>query len=153
MITKRTDSNNVDFIKLVEMLDKDIAIRTPESNTFFSQYNKIDMLKHVLIVYHANEPLGCGAIKEYNKQTMEIKRMFTLPESRGKGIGGKILTELENWTNELSFTKIIMQTGNKHHEAIGLYLKHGYKLINNYGQYADAADSLCFEKMVDGNHV
>jgi GNAT superfamily N-acetyltransferase len=90
--------------------------------------------------------VGCGAIKEYAPNTMEIKRMYTLPESRGKGIASKVLTELEIWAAELSYEKCILETGKKQPEAIGLYKKNGYKLIPNYGQYAEIENSVCFEK-------
>lgn len=72
--------------------------------------------------------------------------MYTLPESRGRGIAAKVLSDLENWTKELSFKKCILETGKKQPEAIGLYKKNGYKLIPNYGQYAEVENSLCFKK-------
>jgi GNAT superfamily N-acetyltransferase len=77
---------------------------------------------------------------------MEIKRMYTLPESRGRGIAAKVLSDLENWTKELSFERCILETGKKQPEAIALYKKNGYKLIPNYGQYAEVENSLCFKK-------
>ena len=77
---------------------------------------------------------------------MEIKRMYTSPESRGKGIASSVLSELEGWASELSYEKCILETGKKQPEAIGLYEKNGYKTIPNYGQYAGIENSLCFEK-------
>lgn len=72
--------------------------------------------------------------------------MYTLPESRGRGIAAKVLSDLENWTKELSFERCILETGKKQPEAIALYKKNGYKLIPNYGQYAEVENSLCFKK-------
>jgi len=77
---------------------------------------------------------------------MEVKRMYTLPESRGKGISSKVLGELEKWATELSCKKCILETGKKQPEAIGLYKKNGYEVIPNYGQYAGIENSVCFEK-------
>jgi putative acetyltransferase len=77
---------------------------------------------------------------------MEIKRMYVVPESRGKGIATKILIELENWAKELSFTKCILETGKRQPEAISLYKKNDYKLIPCYRRYANVENSLCFEK-------
>jgi GNAT superfamily N-acetyltransferase len=74
--------------------------------------------------------------------------MYTLPESRGKGIASKVLTELETWAAELSYEKCILETGKKQPEAIGLYKKNGYKIIPNYGQYAEVENSVCFEKHI-----
>jgi len=144
----RTGPDNQDFIDLVKYLDADLAERDGNDHSFYAQFNKIDKIKYALVVYEDDKPIGCGAIKEYAQNTMEIKRMYTLPESRGKGIATKVLTELEIWATELSYEKCVLETGKKQPEAIGLYKKNGYKLIPNYGQYAEIENSLCFEKVV-----
>ena len=74
--------------------------------------------------------------------------MYTPPESRGKGVASKVLTELETWAAEMSYEKCILETGKKQPEAIGLYKKNGYMLIPNYGQYAEVENSVCFEKLL-----
>ena len=79
---------------------------------------------------------------------MEIKRMYTLPDRRGKGIASQVLRELENWASELSYRKCILETGKKQPEAIRVYQKNGYQIIPNYGQYAGIENSLCFEKEI-----
>ena len=142
----RTNSDNQDFIDLVKYLDADLAERDGNDHSFYAQFNKIDKIKYVVIAYENSKPICCGAIKEYTPNTMEIKRMYTSPESRGKGIATKVLTELEIWATELSYEKCILETGKKQPEAIGLYKKNGYKLIPNYGQYVEIENSLCFEK-------
>lgn len=144
----RTSSDNQDFINLVKHLDADLTERDGNDHSFYAQFNKIDKIKYVVIAYENSKPIGCGAIKEYAPSTMEIKRMYTLPESRGKGTASKVLTELEIWATELSYEKCILETGLKQPEAIGLYKKNGYKLIPNYGQYAEIENSLCFEKYI-----
>ena len=142
----RTDSDNLDFIELVKYLDADLAERDGDEHLFYARFNKVDKIKYVVVAYENGKPLGCGAIKEYTPNVMEIKRMYTLPESRGKGIATKVLTELEMWATELSCKKCILETGKKQPEAIVLYKKNGYQLIPNYGQYAEIENSLCFEK-------
>ncbi|MDQ2692245.1 MAG: GNAT family N-acetyltransferase, partial [Chloroflexota bacterium] len=91
---------------------------------------------------------GCGAIKEYSPGVVEVKRMYTSPESRGKGVATNVLSELEAWAGELSYGTCILETGKKQPEAIRLYQKNGYKVIPNYGQYAEVENSLCFEKII-----
>ncbi len=142
----RTDSDNQDFVELVKYLDADLSERDGDDHPFYAQFNKIDKIKHVVVAYENSQPVGCGAIKEYAPNTMEIKRMYTSAESREKGIASRVLTELEGWAAELSYEKCILETGKKQPEAIGLYKKNGYKLIPNYGQYAEIENSLCFEK-------
>jgi putative acetyltransferase len=145
----RTNSNNPDFIELIKYLDADLAKRDGEEHAFYAQFNTIDKIKYVVLAYENEKPVGCGAIKQYDADTMEIKRMYILPENRKKGIAAKILSELEKWSSELSYAKCILETGKKQPEAIGLYKKNGYTLISNYGQYADVENSLCFEKEIN----
>ena len=142
----RTDSEHVDFINLVKKLDLDLAERDGEDHSFYAQFNNIDKIKHAVVAYINGQPLGCGAIKAFDSKMMEVKRMYTLPESRGKGIASKILSELEHWAVELTFEKCILETGKRQPEAIQLYKKNGYNLIQNYGQYAGIDNSICFEK-------
>ena len=142
----RATSENKDFIELVRKLDADLAEKDGAEHAFYAQYNKIDDIRFAVIAYENNRPLGCGAIKEHEPDTMEVKRMFVVPESRGKGIAAVILAELENWAIELSMSRCILETGKRQPEAIRLYRKNGYRLIPNYGQYAAVENSLCFEK-------
>jgi putative acetyltransferase len=142
----RTNSENKDFIELVKHLDIELAERDGEDHPYYAQFNKIDKIKFVVIAYKNEKPVGCGAIKQYEPRTMEIKRMYVLPENRGRGIANKILSELEIWATELAFKKCILETGKKQPEAIRLYQKNGYNLIQNYGQYAQVENSVCFEK-------
>jgi putative acetyltransferase len=144
----RTDSTNPDFVYLVKFLDADLAIRDGEEHSFYNQFNKIDRIKYVVIAYENNNPLGCGAIKEFESGAMEVKRMYVSPESRSKGIASKVLRELEKWAKEMDYTKCVLETGKKQPEAIRLYEKNGYKIIPNYGQYAGIENSVCFEKIL-----
>lgn len=143
---KRTNSDNQDFQKLVFELDKDLASKNGATNSFFAQYNKIDLIRNVVVAYEAGAAAGCGAIKEYESGVMEVKRMFVLSEMRGKGIAGKILAELQVWAKELGYSKCVLETGDKMIEAIGLYKKNNFRIIPNYGPYADIESSICFEK-------
>lgn len=143
----RTNSENQDFIKLVQLLNSDLAERDGESHPL-SQFNTIDNIKFVVLAYENNKPVGCGAIAEYDLNTMEIKRMYVSPEVRGKRIGTHILLELENWAKELGSFKCILFTGSKQPEANRLYESSGYIQIQKYGKLAEIADCLCFAKEI-----
>ena len=142
----RTHSKNTDFQMLTKDLDADLQIRDRDEHPFYAQYNKVDEIKYVVVVYEEDEAIGCGAIKEYAPGIMEVKRMFVPPDQRGKGIASIVLNELETWSLELGFSTCILETGIKQTEAIRLYEKNQYTRIPNYGQYADAVNSVCFEK-------
>jgi len=145
----RTTSSNPDFINLVGQLDADLEYRDGDDHEFYAQFNHIDIIKYTLVAYLNNKLVGCGAIKPFNAQSMEVKRMYTTPEFRGQGIAIKILNELESWTKELGFDSCVLETGKKQPEAIALYKKCGYIVISNYGQYAQIENSVCFRKQLN----
>ncbi len=145
----RTDSTYKNFIELVKLLDEDITIRDGDDHPFYDQFNKLDSIKYTVVAFDENKrAVGCGAIKEFETGTMEVKRMFVPMDERGKGIAKVILSELETWALELGNRKCILETGIKQPEAISLYKKSGYKFMDNYGQYADVENSVCFEKLL-----
>ena len=144
----KTDAKHQDFQNLVKLLDADLLIRDGEIHHFYAQFNKVDFIKNVIIAYADAEAVGCGAIKMYDEQTMEIKRMFVKEGYRNQGLAAKILIQLEDWAKDLSFQKCILETGNNQPEAIRLYQKCNYKIIPNYGQYEGVETSFCFEKVI-----
>ena len=146
IILIRTDSQDPDFRKLVRQLDADLSIRDGEDHSFYDQFNKIESIKYVTVAYENKIPVGCGAIKEFDKETMEVKRMFVTLKDRGKGIATKVLSELENWARETGYKRCVLETGKKQLEAIELYRKKGYRVITNYGQYKNVENSVCFQK-------
>lgn len=146
----RTNSDNKDFIDLVKLLDAELAEIDGEEHVFYAQLNKTDTIKHVIVAYENERPMSCGAIREHSSTMMEVKRMYTLPEYRGKGLATKVLNELEKWASELSYQKCILETGWRQPDAIRLYEKNGYSRIPNYGKYAGIVNSVCFEKEVTG---
>lgn len=144
----RTNSENTDFRGLVSLLDAELRVRDGEEHSFYAQFNKIDNLGEVVVAYSNNAAIGCGAIKVYAERTAEIKRMFVMPENRGKGVAGEILGELENWAREMNFEECILETGFKQPEAIALYKRRGYVVIPNYGQYVGVENSVCMTKRI-----
>ena len=143
----KTDSSNLDFQNLVKELDIYLAEKDGDDHYFYVQFNKIDALKNCIVLYENEFPIGCGAIKPLNEESMEIKRMFVKPEFRGKGYASKILIELENWAKDLGYLSTILETGKKQTEAIQLYSKT-YEIIPNYDQYIGIVNSVCFKKNI-----
>ena len=100
----------------------------------------------MIVAYENEVAVGCGAIKTFDEKSIELKRMFVAPNQRGKGVATRILTTLEDWAKELGFQKCILETGKRQPEAIALYHKSQYQIIENYGQYKGMGNSVCFEK-------
>jgi putative acetyltransferase len=145
----KTDSTNSDFIELVRKLDAYLAEKDGDDHAFYAQYNKVDLIKHVIIAYENQIPVGCGAIKAYSNEAMEVKRMYTSPEGRNKGVASKVVAELEQWAAALGYQQCVLETGQRQIEAVALYQKLGYQIIPNYGQYEGVENSICFQKKLN----
>jgi GNAT superfamily N-acetyltransferase len=143
----RTDAFDPDFVKLVSLLDQELAERDGDEHSFYQQFNHIDRLGHVVLIKDNGRAIGCGAIKDLDGEAMEVKRMFVLAAQRGRGVAGSVLAELEKWALELGYTSCRLETGKRQPEAIALYKRQGYQRIPNYGQYAEVENSICFEKI------
>ena len=145
----RTNSDNKDFVLLVKQLDAYLKITDGDEHDFYNQFNAIDSIDHVVVAYTNKKPVGCGAFKDFDEKSVEIKRMFTLPEMRGSGIATLIIKELESWASELNYKSCKLETGIRQVEAVKFYKKNLYKIISNYGQYLNVGNSLCFEKTIE----
>jgi putative acetyltransferase len=142
----RTDADNADFIALTHLLDDELHGEYGAQMAFYGQFNKIDKIKHVLVAYINDAPVGCGAIKRYEDDTAEVKRMFVKAGFRGQQIAMKILEQLELWAKESGYSYCILETGQRQQRAIALYLKNGYEAVPNYGQYIGVESSICLKK-------
>lgn len=144
----RTTSSCPDFIDLVQRLDNYLSILDGNEHEFYHQFNKIDNLYFVALLYINDKAIACGAIKEFESGKMEVKRMYTDIAYRGKGYASLIINDLEKWAKELGATSCILETGKKMHDAVALYKNRGYHVIPNYGQYVGIENSICFEKIL-----
>jgi putative acetyltransferase len=143
---RRTNSNNPDFTRLISMLDAELRALDGDEHVFYAQLNKTDNINAVL-VYIDGAAVGSGAIRPEG-DSMEIKRMFTRKEHRGKGIASAIVSELETWSKELGYKSCVLETGKKQPWALSLYKKLGFVEIPNYGKYQGVENSVCFKKLL-----
>jgi putative acetyltransferase len=147
IVLRRTNGVDPHFQSLVADLDKDLWSRYPAIQQNFTPFNKIDQAARVVVAYADDSPVGCGCFRAMDdKKTLEIKRMYVTPESRGKGIAKLILSELEKWGKNEGFIQAILETGNNQPEALAVYSGAQYKHIPNYPPYTDIAESICMAK-------
>lgn len=144
----KTTYKNEDFKHLVTALDADLSVKDGDEHDFYHQFNGIEGLHQVVLVYDDTQPIGCGAFKPMDSTTVEIKRMYVTPEFQGKGIGSKILKELEVWASSLNFKTCRLETGIRQPDAIALYTKNQYQIMPNYGPYKGIENSVCFSKNI-----
>jgi putative acetyltransferase len=91
-------------------------------------------------------PVACGAYRPIGPDVAEIKRMYVEPASRGRGLGRRILDDLEARARADGYTTARLETGTEQPEAMRLYESAGYRRIERYGVYQCSPCSICFEK-------
>lgn len=72
-----------------------------------------------------------------------IGRVVVLPEYRGKGLGGTVVTEAESWLRELGFARAVVESRDV---AVGFYEKLGYAVTDGAVIRGDTFDCIRMEK-------
>ena len=144
----KTTSENPDFIFLIGTFDAYLWDRYPELKKDYWGNNLIEFNANVLIVYLDEKPVACGCFKKYNEKSVELKRMFVLPEARGLGLAQLVIKELEAEAKNQGFEVLILETLYKQTEAINLYQKTGFKIVENYEPYVGLLNSVCMRKSI-----
>ncbi len=142
----RTNSDHPVFQLLAAELELDLKIRDGEEHAWYANLNKVDRLDQVVLVLTDGEPAGCGAIRYYSNDSMEIKRMYVRSAYRGTGTASVILNDLEVWAASLGAQNCVLETGLNQPEAIAFYTKNKYRPIPKFGPYKASDNSVCFEK-------
>ncbi|MQY15228.1 hypothetical protein SRB5_54070 [Streptomyces sp. RB5] len=79
----------------------------------------------------------------------EIKRMYVIPEARGRGLARRMLAALEADAHAAGRVRMVLETGNKQPEAMALYASEGYELAGQkFGTYREYEDSRCYTKLL-----
>ncbi|WP_299952979.1 GNAT family N-acetyltransferase [uncultured Modestobacter sp.] len=91
-------------------------------------------------------PIGCGALRPLTADTAELKRMYVVPAARGRGVSRLLLTALEAAAVGRGWRTLLLETGPRQPEAVGLYTSAGYRSVPAFGHYVDDPFSLCFAR-------
>ncbi|MBK6827751.1 MAG: GNAT family N-acetyltransferase [Chitinophagaceae bacterium] len=113
MHLKRTNSTDPDFLILVNRLNEYLLQQYGGLQDFYSQFNKIDNIPTVVVIYQEEIPVACGCFKKWDERTVELKRMFVADEYRGRGLGKAVVLELENWAAEIGYIRMVFEHGNR----------------------------------------
>jgi putative acetyltransferase len=96
--------------------------------------------------------LGCGGVAVFDDYA-EVKRMYTRPATRGRGVAKALLCRIENEVRGANKSILRLETGTHQQEAIGLYERMGFRPRGPFGPYAampacNIETSLFFEKIL-----
>jgi putative acetyltransferase len=143
-----TDGKNKDFVMLCGMLDEYLngSVGGEKQRAQYAQYNTLEHIRDVIIAYDGGTPAACASFKQYEEGVAEVKRVFVREEYRGRGISRDMMSLLEEKAKERGYSSLILETGAPLTAAIGLYKKLGYRVTENYGQYAVMKESVCMRK-------
>jgi len=143
------DPRSAEALQLIRALSEELASRYDYSDDGSGNFQPKDALSErsaFLIARLGVRVVGCGALRPLTHDVAEIKRMFVVPECRGRGYAKLILRELERVARQAGFTMVRLETADRQPEAIRLYEHAGYHHIPNFGIYVSSKRSVCFEK-------
>jgi GNAT superfamily N-acetyltransferase len=92
--------------------------------------------------------VACGGVARFDETRGELKRMYVVPDARGRGLGRLLLDALERQARELGYAALVLETGDRQEAALALYDRAGFVRRPCWPPYDSRALSLCFEKQV-----
>lgn len=145
---KFVNIENSDLQMLVSMLNQYYAARFGQAVEQYQKYHDLAQMSCAVVAYADHKAVGCGCWKSYNAATAELKRMFVLPDYRREGVAAQMLTALERHAAESGCHKAVLQIVAGMTDAVKFYEKTGYRLIANYGAFADDELCICMAKEI-----
>jgi putative acetyltransferase len=104
-----------------------------------------------LVAYAADgTPVGCGALRQLDAASAEIKRMFVDVAHRGTGVSVAVLRQLEAEAVKRGWPTLRLETGTEQPDAVRFYTREGYEPIPKFGHYVHSDASLCFARSLVG---
>ncbi|WP_437947208.1 GNAT family N-acetyltransferase [Sorangium sp. So ce296] len=140
-------------LSLIGRLNAELTERYPEEGATHFRLDAAEVAPGrgaFLVAYAREVPVGCGAVRALDTTAAEIKRMYVVPEARGRGIAGAILRALEEQALALGRTRLVLETGVRQPEALALYRRAGFVEIPPFGEYLGSPLSVCMGKDLPG---
>ena len=136
---------------LITALNAELASQHPEegANHFRLDSEEVaDGIGAFMVAFDRGRPVGCGAIRQLDQSTVEVKRMYVEPAARARGVARSILCALEQEAARLGVERIVLETGVRQVAALRLYESVGFVRIPSFGEYTSSPVSVCMEKRI-----
>lgn len=147
-----TDPFSEEANEIIAELTSELAERYNEPGGGAFKPEDVTVQRSIFLTIREGDlTIGCGALRPVDEDTCEVKRMYVNPAYRGRGYSKEILSALEAKAKFFNYKTIILETGKRQPEALGLYIRSGYQVIANYGIYKDREMSVCFKKDIFSN--
>jgi GNAT superfamily N-acetyltransferase len=148
--TRLVSPRDADAARLLALLTEEIrqmyADRGEDGSGGFEIEDAEQPGSAFIVAYADDAAIGCGALRPYDAEAGEVKRMFVLPEYRGRGVAALILTALEQEAVRADYRVMRLETGDRQPSAVRVYERAGYRRSPPYGVYVNWVGSLCFVK-------
>lgn len=102
----------------------------------------------VFVARDNGHAVACGALRRDTGAVAEVKRMYTRPGHRGRGIGAGILAAIEDLARREAFNRLVLETGDRHPAAWAIYEKAGFTRCGPVLDYPDSPWSVFYEKQL-----
>lgn len=143
-----------DAIKLSELVQAEYVSRFGYDDTTALRASYFDPPEGLyLVAYDEGGPVASGGWRSqeaeddgYTRGDAELKRMYVVPEARGRGLARRMLAALEDSAREAGRVRMVLETGTPLTEALALYRSSGYVPTTGFGVYRGHPDSQFFEK-------
>jgi GNAT superfamily N-acetyltransferase len=149
----RVEPDDPDVARLVAALLAEMAERYDDDSDTIARTDP--GARWMLVVDDDGARVGCGAVQRLAKSVPgapaehgEIKRVYLVPEARGRGLSRLLMDGLLELARDTGYTWLQLETGDVQPEAIGLYTSSGWTRVPNYGQYVEDPRSVCFGRSI-----
>jgi GNAT superfamily N-acetyltransferase len=129
---------------LIGELRVELDARYPEEVDF--DHPVVKREAYFLLAIRSGVPVACCAVQPLDGDECELKRMYVVPDVRGQGIAGRLMTRVEELAARLGAVRVKLETGQRQPEAIKVYERAGYAQIPNYPPYDGWDLSVCYAK-------
>ncbi len=148
---ERVDLDSDVAQRLIALLNAELTDRYPEEGANHFRLDAAEVAPGrgaFLVATLDGDPVACGAVRLIETSVAEIKRMYVMPAARGRGLGRTMLGALEAEAVALGSTRLVLETGDRQPEALGLYESAGFSRIEAYGEYVGSPLSVCMSKVL-----
>ena len=148
-VTIRQESPLQDDVRdLVRQLNEYLLSLTPPEFCFHMTVEQMAEPATTLFVARdeTGRAVGIGALRREAGGVAEVKRMYSLPEMRGRHVGSGLLDSIIALARTEGIARLVLETGDRHPEAWRLYESRGFTRCGPVLDYPDSEWSVFYEK-------
>ena len=120
------------FTEYAATVGVDLAFQAFESELAALPGDYLPPSGGLLVALEGTDLLGCVAVRRFDAETAEMKRLFVAPNGRGRGLGGRLVDGIIGIARDIGYRAIRLDTLPTQQAAQRLYLLRGFAPIPPY---------------------